>query len=76
MTAAESPTFMADLEAASASRTITVNALYVLLGFKFRMVLSHVRTKRRQWLKQDEVTKSASDAMLITLYMAMDLQTR
>lgn len=55
-------------EKAAVAKGIELASVITITVFKLRVMLSHVRMKRRAWLKQDDSTKTLADPTLIGLY--------
>ena len=60
------------MEAEAKGQGISVAELCVLGAFKIRVMLNHVRIKRRSWLKLDEAIKALTDEHLTMMYVAIE----
>jgi hypothetical protein len=72
LTIAKSAALKVKFEEAAASKGIELGAIVTLCAFKIRVMLSHLRIKRRAWLKQDSAAQSLADPSLITLYQSIN----
>jgi len=55
-------------EKAAAAKGIDLASTITVAVFKLRIMLAHVRMKRRVWLKQDESVRTLADPTLMGLY--------
>lgn len=72
LTLASSAALKVHFEEAAASKGIATGVIVTLCAFKIGVMLSHLRIKRRAWLKQDSATKSLADHSLVALYHSID----
>ena len=68
--------FKKGMEAEAKCQGISVAELCVLGAFKIRVMLNHVRIKRRSWLKLDEAIKALTDEHLTMMYVAADKKSK